>query len=186
VIWLKQQIKLAQSDAGRTDLPANRDALLKADPIYHAKVQERDAAKVHIAELQTQAKTAERQIADYEARVDAAPAVEQAITSINNGYLLEKARFDDLTTSYDKAKGAEEVAQKQAGEGFRILYSANLPTSPVAPKAFQIFAVAIVAGIVLGAGAALAREFLDRSVHDVRSLQNEFQVPVLAEIPRIA
>jgi capsular polysaccharide biosynthesis protein len=46
-------------------------------------------------------------------------------------------------------------------------------------------ALAIVAGLVLGAGAALGREFLDRSVHDSRALQNEFEVPVLGEIPRI-
>ncbi len=40
--------------------------------------------------------------------------------------------------------------------------------------------------VALGAGAALGREFLDRSVHDSRALQNEFEVPVLGEIPRIA
>jgi capsular polysaccharide biosynthesis protein len=32
---------------------------------------------------------------------------------------------------------------------------------------------------------ALGREFLDRSVHDARALQNEFEVPVLGEIPKI-
>ena len=46
-------------------------------------------------------------------------------------------------------------------------------------------AVAVVAGIMLGAAAALGREFLDRSVYDSRALQNEFEVPVLGEIPRI-
>jgi capsular polysaccharide biosynthesis protein len=45
--------------------------------------------------------------------------------------------------------------------------------------------MAIVAGLILGAGAALGREFLDRSVHDSRALQSEFEVPVLGEIPRI-
>jgi capsular polysaccharide biosynthesis protein len=39
---------------------------------------------------------------------------------------------------------------------------------------------------VLGAGIALGREFLDRSVHDLRGLQSEFEAPVLGEIPRIA
>jgi len=46
-------------------------------------------------------------------------------------------------------------------------------------------AIAIVLGLVLGAGAALGREFLDRAVYDSRALQNEFEVPVLGEIPRI-
>ena len=186
VIRLKEEIRQAEANVGHSSLPASRDAMLKADPIYIAKLKERDAAKIHVAELQQRARNLERQIADYQQRVDAAPAVEQDLTALTNSYSLEKARFDSLTNDYQKSKTAEQVAQKQAVEGFRVLYSANLPTSPIAPKAFQIFAVAIVAGLVLGAGSALGREFLDRSVHDVRSLQNEFQVPVLAEIPRIA
>jgi capsular polysaccharide biosynthesis protein len=40
-------------------------------------------------------------------------------------------------------------------------------------------------GFALGAIALVGREFLDRSVHDVRALQTEFEIPVLGEIPRI-
>jgi capsular polysaccharide biosynthesis protein len=45
--------------------------------------------------------------------------------------------------------------------------------------------MALIAGCVLGGALAVGREFLDRSVHDARALQNEFELPVLAEIPRI-
>ena len=34
-------------------------------------------------------------------------------------------------------------------------------------------------------GLAFGREYLDRSVHDARGLRDEFELPVLAEIPRI-
>ena len=40
--------------------------------------------------------------------------------------------------------------------------------------------MALASGLVLGGGVAFGREFLDRSVHDARGLQNEFEVPVLA------
>ena len=36
-----------------------------------------------------------------------------------------------------------------------------------------------------GTGAALGREYFDRSVRDANALQEDFDVPVLAEIPRI-
>lgn len=186
VIRLRQEIKDAEASAGHAALPANKDAMLQADPLYHQKVQEEESVKLHVRQLEAQSAQFQRQIGDYQKRVEAAPAVEQELTALNNSYENEKLRFNNLTTLYQNAKTAEQVAQTQAGEGFRVLYSANLPTSPIAPKAFQIFAVAIAAGLVLGAGASLGREFLDRSVHDVRSLQNEFQVPVLAEIPRIS
>ena len=185
IIRLRQEIKDAEANAGHAALPTNQEALLQADPIYRQKVQERNQTKVHITELQVQARHAEQQISEYQARVDAAPAVEQELTSLTNRYNLEKVHYDNLNDAYEKAKSAELMAQRQAGEGFRVLYPANLPDAPIAPNALKVFAAAIVAGLVLGAAAALGREFLDRSVHDVRSLQNEFQVPVLAEIPRI-
>ena len=45
--------------------------------------------------------------------------------------------------------------------------------------------MALAAGFVLGGAGAVGREYLDRSVHDARGLRDEFELPVLAEIPRI-
>jgi capsular polysaccharide biosynthesis protein len=45
--------------------------------------------------------------------------------------------------------------------------------------------VALLLGACLGGGLALGREYLDRSVHDARAL-NDLDLPVLGEIPRIA
>ena len=45
--------------------------------------------------------------------------------------------------------------------------------------------MALAAGFVLGGVAMIGREYLDRSVHDARGLRDEFELPVLAEIPRI-
>ena len=42
-----------------------------------------------------------------------------------------------------------------------------------------------IAGLVIGGAGVMGREYLDRSVHDVRALRDEFELPVLAEIPRI-
>jgi capsular polysaccharide biosynthesis protein len=45
--------------------------------------------------------------------------------------------------------------------------------------------VSIVAGLCLGGAATFGREYMDRSVHDVRDLKDEFGVPVLGEVARI-
>jgi len=66
-----------------------------------------------------------------------------------------------------------------------VLYAANLPTEPIKPVPWRVMLIALAAGICLGAGATLGREYLDRSVHDVRDLRDEFQVPVLGEVTRI-
>jgi protein tyrosine kinase modulator len=188
VIRLQEEIKQARADltAAQKQTPSNRQELLKADPLYRQKLQERDIAKLHIQQLQAASANAQRQIGEYQSRVEAAPVVEQDLAALDRDYKAEMQRFNDLTANYQKAKAAEDVAVKQAGERFSILYPASLPDKPVSPQPLKVMAIAIVAGLVLGAAAALGREFLDRSVHDVRALQNEFQIPVLGEIPRIA
>ena len=187
VIRLQEEIKQAKADvaASKTTQPSNREELLKADPIYRGKVQEREMARLHIRELQNASAGAQLQIGGYQSRVESAPVVEQELTSLEREYSLEKSRYADLNTRYQQARVAEDVTRKQGGERFSVLYPADLPKSPIEPQPLKIMALAIVAGLVLGAGAALGREFLDRSVHDTRALQNEFEVPVLGEIPRI-
>jgi uncharacterized protein involved in exopolysaccharide biosynthesis len=184
---LQREIKQARAEATAAKVPPpNRDELLKADPIYRAKVQERDLARLHIRELQAGSAAAQRQIGDYQTRVEAAPIAEQELTSLQRDYDAEKTRYADLNTRFNNARMAEDLARKQGGERFSVLYPANLPDEPFEPQPLKIMAMAIVAGLVLGAGAALGREFLDRSVHDSRALEHEFEVPVLGEIPRIA
>jgi polysaccharide chain length determinant protein (PEP-CTERM system associated) len=187
VVRLQEEIKQAKADlaASKVNQPANREEMLKADPIYRAKVQERDMARLHIRELQNGSAAAQRQIGEYQSRVESAPVVEQELTSLERDYSLEKVRYGDLNARYQNARVAEDVVRKQGAERFSILYTADYPKTPIEPKPLKIMALAIVAGFVLGAAAALGREFLDRSVHDTRALQNEFEVPVLGEIPRI-
>jgi polysaccharide chain length determinant protein (PEP-CTERM system associated) len=187
VVRLQQEIKQAQADlsAAKVRTPSNREELLKADPLYRQRVTERDTAKLHVKELQAAAANAQSQIGAYQSRVEAAPVVEQELTSVQREYDMEKARYADLTTRYQNARSAESVAKDQGGERFSILYPAGYPDKPIKPQPLKIMAIALVLGLTLGAGAALGREFLDRAVYDTRALQNEFEVPVLGEIPRI-
>ena len=184
---LQSEIKQARADlsASKQQQPTNREELLKADPMYRAKLQERDMARLHIRELQNASSSAQRQIGEYQSRVESAPVVEQELASLQRDYDSEKGRYADITTRLNNARVAEDLARKQGGERFSVLYPANLPDTPIEPQPLKIMALAVAAGLVLGAIAALGREFLDRSVHDSRALQTEFEVPVLGEIPRI-
>jgi uncharacterized protein involved in exopolysaccharide biosynthesis len=169
----------------RSESPNNRDSVLMADPLYRQKVTERDALKLRIAQLQRESAAARAQIAAYQRRVDSAPMVEQELASLNQSYDLEKTRVTDLSKRYQEALVAEDVARKQGGERFSILYPAYLPNRPESPDIFKVMLFAIVAGLGLGIAAVVGTEYLDRSIHDARALQTEFEIPVLGEIPRI-
>jgi polysaccharide chain length determinant protein (PEP-CTERM system associated) len=187
IVRLESEIKQARADlaAARQQAPGSGDELLKADPIYRQRLADRDAARLRIRDLQRDSARVQSQIAQYQSRVDSAPVVAQELASLTREYELEKTRYGDLNGKHQQALTAEEVTRKQGGERFSVLYPASLPTTPVKPNIPMILALAVAAGLVLGAAAALAREFLDRSVHDVRAL-SEFDMPVLGEIPRIS
>jgi polysaccharide chain length determinant protein (PEP-CTERM system associated) len=172
----------------RSELRAARQQnpeALKVDPAYRQKNQERDAIKLRIDALTRQASQTSRQIAEYQRRVEAAPMVEQELQSLTQQHELEKNRYGALTAQYQNAVTAEDLARKQGGERFSVLYSAGLPSRPQSPDILRLMLLALAIGLGGGAAAVVAREFMDRSVHDVRALQSEFEVPVLGEIPHI-
>jgi polysaccharide chain length determinant protein (PEP-CTERM system associated) len=187
IVQTLEELKVAQREmtTARQQTPAGANDVLAADPGYRQKVQERDAAKLHIAQLQRQIAQALSQIGSYQARVESAPLVEQELSSLVQDYELERTRYMDLSAQHQKALLAEDLARKQGGERFVVLNPASLPSTPDSPDLLKLMLLSLAMGFMLGTVAVVGREFLDRSVHDARVLQNEFDVPVLGEIPRI-
>ena len=187
IVQTKEELTVAQRDmiSARQQPSAGNADVLGADPAYRQKVQERDAAKLHIAQLQRQVAQALSQIGSYQARVESAPLVEQELSSLVQDYELERTRYTDLSAQHQKALLAEDLARKQGGERFVVLNPASLPTTPDSPDLLKLMLLSLGMGFMLGTVAVVGREFMDRSVHDARVLQNEFDVPVLGEIPRI-
>ncbi|MGH9371642.1 MAG: Wzz/FepE/Etk N-terminal domain-containing protein [Vicinamibacterales bacterium] len=165
--------------------PASRDQILNSDPFYRRKIEERNETRLRISQLRVAESQARRQIGSYQARVEAGPMVQQELSSLEQDYNLELERYKWLSAQHQNAVMAENFARKQGGERFVVLNSAYLPTRPFSPDILELMAMALAIGLVLGAAAVVGREFLDRSVHDARALQTEFDVPVLGEIPRI-
>lgn len=187
IVRLKDELANAEKAvaAERIRPAADRVAILQASAEYRQLVKDRESAKLRIAELQRQERNASAQIGQYQSRVESAPRVEEQMVSLKREYELERANYTDLSQKKQSALLNEELLRKQGGEQFAVLVPASLPDEPFQPKPFRVLLMALAAGLVLGGVGALGREYLDRSVHDVRGLRDEFELPVLAEIPRI-
>jgi polysaccharide chain length determinant protein (PEP-CTERM system associated) len=187
IVRLKEELANAEQAAEleKARPAADRMAVLQGSPEYRQLAKDREAARLRIAELQRQQKDTSAQIAQYQSRVEAAPRVEQQMVSVQREYQLERDAYAGLTQKRQAALLNEELQRKQGGEQFAILVPASLPTDPTKPKPVRIMLMALVAGFVLGGAGAVGREYLDRSIHDARGLRDEFELPVLAEIPRI-
>lgn len=185
VIYLQAEIAQARAElsSARREGPAGGDTL-QMDPLYRQKVAERDALKARINSLRSAETSVRGQIASYQRRVEAAPMVEQEMAAVQREHALETSRYNDLKAKYDAAVLQGDIARQQGGERFSILYSASTPLL-VSATPVKMLAMALAAGLLLGAALLVGREFLDRSVHDARALQTEFELPVLGEIPTI-
>lgn len=162
-----------------------RVAGLQTDPTYRQLTTDRDTARLRIKELQRAGSDTQRQITQYQARVEAAPMVEQKLATVQRDYELEREQYKDLTAKLHAATIAENVARNRGGEQFTVLYPASFPTEPVRPIPLRVMLLALVVGICLGGALTLAREYFDRSIHDVRELKDEIKLPVLGQVARI-
>jgi polysaccharide chain length determinant protein (PEP-CTERM system associated) len=187
VVRLKQELADAEqaAAAARTQPPADLLATLRGNPEYRQLQKDREATKLRIADLQRTQTQITGSIKQYQARVEEAPRVEQQLVSLERAYNLERETYSNLAQKKQAALLAEDLARKQGGEQFAVLVAAGLPSEPIRPKPLRVMLMALAAGFVLGGAGVVAREYLDRSVHDARGLRDEFELPVLAEIPHI-
>ena len=184
---LDEELRSARQDAEAERQRPESDRLgqLNLDPAYRQLTADREMSRLRIRDLQRADNDLRRQIGTYQSRVEAAPRVEQQLASVQRDYDLERQQYSELSSKLRAATIAESVERNRSGEQFTVLYPATRPAEPTKPVPWRVMLIAIVAGMCVGAGATLGREYLDRSVHDVRDLRDEFQVPVLGEITRI-
>jgi len=184
---LQDELKTAQAEAAAVSAqPASeRQQQLAGDPMYQQLVADRNLAQLRIRSLQRTEAQLQRDIAQYQQRVEATPMVEQELASMQREYDFEKENYKQLSEKHAAALVEEQIARSRGGERFSVLNAAYLPESPESPNRLRLILIAVALGIGLGGGLAFGREYLDRSVRDASAFQAEFDVPVLAEIPHI-
>lgn len=184
---LEEELAAARAEAAAfgQQSEGSRQELLSGDPNYQQLIAERNQTQLRIRGLQRAQGQLQADIANYQRRVEAAPMVEQELGSLQREYDFERENYKALSERHAAALVQEQIARTRGGERFSVLNGAYLPDSPESPNRLRIVLIALALGIGLGGALVFGREYLDWSVRDARVLQDQFDVPVLAEIPRI-
>lgn len=187
IVRLKDDLAaaLASVQAEQKRPESERVATLRVDPTYRALQADAERARMRIRELQRQETNIRTQISMYRARVDSAPRVEQQMASLQREYDIERAQYGDLMNRKRSAEIAENLERSRGSEQFMVLARAGFPSVPFSPNPQRLWVVTVLLGAVIGAGLALGREYLDRSIYDKRAL-TDLDLPVLGQIPHIA
>jgi len=187
VLRLKEELASARRDAqaARQQPTPDRLARLGRNPAYQQLVGERELSKTRIADLDRDNQETQQLIKAYQARVEAAPMVEQQLAAIERDYALERQQYADLSSKQRAAAISASVERDRSGERFAVLEPATYPTEPLKPVPLRIMLGSLLAGLCLGAALTLGREYLDTSVHDERDIRDALELPVLGSIKHI-
>jgi polysaccharide chain length determinant protein (PEP-CTERM system associated) len=184
---LKEELASARRDAQsvRQQPAADRIARLGRNPAYQQLVGERELSRQRIRDLDRDSQDTQTLIKAYQARVEAAPMVEQQLASIERDYALERQQYSDLSAKQRAASIAASVERDRSGERFSVLEPATYPLEPLKPVPMRVMLGSLLVGLCLGAALTLGREYLDASIRDERDIRDTLELPVLGSIKHI-
>jgi len=136
---------------------------------------------LHNEELSTKSR-----IADYQARIEITPKIEQELSALMRNYENSKNAYDDLSDKRMAARQAQTLEMEQQGEQFKVLDVAKVPLKPFKPNKPQILLVGILLALAIGGGLAYLAELMDQSFHSVQDVETYLELPVLASVPLVS
>jgi polysaccharide chain length determinant protein (PEP-CTERM system associated) len=120
-----------------------------------------------------------------EGRLKQAPAMEQALAVLIREHDSLRAQYNNLQQKKFSTTMAANLETDPNAEIYKVIDEANLPEKSAFPNRVQIILMGVAGGIVLGLGAAFAREYLDPRLRDEEEVTAVLKLPVLASIPEI-
>ena len=188
---MKQQVTAElSSGTGQGSLTGNGAAATDVSDINTPTMMQLDsqlkANEIEMANHQRAINAIEKEIRDYQARLNQAPVREQQYIDITRGYEQSKANFDSLLKKKNDSELATNLELRQQGEHFRILDPPSLPQKPYSPNRIKMCAMGLGIGLALGAGLTVGSEFLDDRVYNEEELKKLLPVDIISEIPNIA
>lgn len=174
-------ISARSTDAANTATIAN--AYAEAF-INYLQTQDLDSDLAAESQIQERISDLQTQIDNLYAQIKAAPPASQATVNATLG-----AQVDDLVQQQGTFKQQLSQIQVDAavspGEA-QLVSPATIPNSPVSPRPARDIVLAVLAGLMLGVGAAFALEYFDDSVKSRDDLDRALVgVPNIGLIPEV-
>jgi polysaccharide chain length determinant protein (PEP-CTERM system associated) len=170
------------SEGGASNLPVSAADLARQKRIAGLRA-ELDSIDRRIATRRQQVEQLQGVIADYQARVQAAPTLETQLTQLTRDYDTIRATYTSLLLKSQDARLSANMEESEVGEQFRIVDSARLPEVPASPDRFTLNAIGAVAGLFVGLAWAALVEYRDRSLRTEDDVVTTLSLPVLALVP---
>jgi polysaccharide chain length determinant protein (PEP-CTERM system associated) len=124
-----------------------------------------------------------RVIAQYQARIESSPQLEQQYAALMSEHAMAKAAYEDMSKRREMSETAKDVEEHKAGEILELLDPASDPLTPSEPNRLQIAAIGAGLGLMVGIVLAGAKEMKNTSLKNLKDVRAYTNLPVLSSIP---
>ncbi|MFN7983314.1 MAG: GNVR domain-containing protein [Vicinamibacterales bacterium] len=186
------ELKAASEAAAIAAAPPERRAARTADPTELARQTRIEQMKVEVESLTREIATKEGEearlrsvVADYQGRIEAAPARESDLTELMRDYETLQRTYTSLLAKKEEAQVSANLERHQIGEQFKVLDPARLPEKPYSPNRVLFYGAGAAFGLAVGVMLAGFLEFRDTSIKTDGDVVATLMLPVLAMIPEL-
>lgn len=176
---LEQQAAADGSPAGTA---ASASSLRRDFQIRDLRAQI-DTIDRRIGSNQEQVRQLRARIDDYSRRIDATPLRESEMATLSRDHDDTKKLYSSLLVKRQEAGMAANLEQKDLGDRFRLIESAQLPEMPSSKSRRSQFLLGLLAALGLAVGLGAFLEYRDTSIRSELDITAALGLPVLALIP---
>jgi succinoglycan biosynthesis transport protein ExoP len=153
------------------------------DPYHRELLTQRERLRAELAAGKGHQNRIAADMRQYQARVDRTPVHETKLTTLMRDYENMQKNYQSLLDKKLSAGLAGNLEKRRKGEEFSIVDRANLPVVPEKPNVLYVMLAGLAIGCALGAGSAVALEFLGRGFRYPEEAELVLGLPLLASIP---
>ena len=155
------------------------------NPVYINLATQINALEMEIRAVRKDEEKILQSIAEYQRRIETAPAVENELNALTRDYEASKEKYKEILNELMSAEVATNVEGMQRGQRFIIASPAYLPAKPFKPNRFAIIVVGFILALGTGFIIAAFQESMDDSVKSTDQIRQIVDAPVLSSISYI-
>lgn len=178
----KQLAELDSSSAESTDASNDKGSATEPPEIRNLRLQIHQYADM-IAQATRDQKKLQEEIAVYQGRVAASPAVEREYAELARDYDNAQKVYQDDLAKQSTSKMATQAEQDQEGQRMALLTPADLPDTPSFPNRLLFAGGGLGAGFVLGFGLAMWMELREQYIRTEADAEAAMGLPILVAVP---
>jgi polysaccharide chain length determinant protein (PEP-CTERM system associated) len=151
-------------------------------PVYQKLRLSLAQADAEVAALRSQLATQTAQLSEVRGLAGRVPQVEAEHAQLNRDYDIVRKAYDAMVARRESAAlGVKLDASAQLAE-FRVVEPPRVSSAPAFPVRLHLAALALVAALVLGLGAAVAAEMMSPTFEETSALQLMSGRPVIGVV----